>query len=133
MLRALAALAAAASLIGCGISDDRAQARAVVERFLDAVRAGDGEAACAQLGESTVRALETQSGQACERVITRLEHEGGAVTRTRVYITSAIVELRGGERAFLDRGPEGWRISAVGCRPQDGPPQAYPMACEAEA
>ena len=30
--------------------------------------------------------------------------------------TSARVELRGGVSAFLDREPDGWRITAVGCR-----------------
>jgi hypothetical protein len=34
---------------------------------------------------------------------------------------------------FLDRGPQGWRISAVGCRAQDGPPLDVPMQCEAQA
>jgi hypothetical protein len=122
-----------AVLAGCGTSDDRAQARAVVERFYDAVRHDDGAAACAELSDAAAEALASQSGQSCASVVTRLEYEGGAVVRAQVFITSARVDLRGGEAAFLDRGPEGWRISAVACRAEDGPPDTIPMECEAEA
>jgi hypothetical protein len=130
---AIPIILAAAALTGCGTSGDRLEAAAVVQRFSDAVRHHDGEAACALLSAATVTALESDSGQSCRSVITRLHHAGGAVTHAEVYITSARVELRGGETMFLDRGPQGWRISAVGCRAQDGPPLDVPMQCEAQA
>jgi hypothetical protein len=62
-----------------------------------------------------------------------LDLGGGTIAGMQVSITGARVELRGGVSAFLDRGPDGWRISAVGCRAQDGPPTERPMDCEAEA
>jgi hypothetical protein len=123
----------AAALTGCGTADDREQARVVVERFYQAVRQDQGEQACGLLSSAAARALASQSGQPCRAVVTRLEYVGGAVERTQVFITSARVDLRGGETAFLDREPEGWRITAVACKAEEGPPNANPMDCEAEA
>jgi hypothetical protein len=123
----------ATALTGCGTANDRADARAVVERFYDAVRHDQGEQACDLLSAATARALAGQSGQSCPGVVTRLEYEGGAVERTQVFMTSARVDLRGGESAFLDREPDGWRICAVACTAEEGPPYAYPMDCEAQA
>jgi hypothetical protein len=132
--RTMLALAAAALLAGCGMSGEARDSRAVVERFYDAVRHDDGSAACAQLSAPALQALESQSGQSCESAVTRLDYEGGAVERAQVFITSARVDLRGGESAFLDREPGvGWRISAVACKAEDGPPNERPMDCEVEA
>jgi hypothetical protein len=118
---------------GCGTSDDTAQARDVVERFYDAVRHDDGTTACSQLSAAAAGAVASQSGQPCASAITELRYGGGGVMRAEVYLTSARVQLRSGESTFLDRGPEGWRISAIACRPLQGPPQQEPMECEAEA
>jgi hypothetical protein len=132
--RLMVALAAAAVLAGCGTSGDARESRAVVERFYDALRQDDGSAACAQLSASAMQALESQSGQSCESAVTRLDYEGGAIERTQVFITSARVDLRGGESAFLDREPGlGWRISAVACKAEQGLPNDHPMECEAQA
>jgi hypothetical protein len=133
MVRLLLAIAAVAALAGCGTSDDRAEARAAVERFYDAIRQERGEVACAELSGAAASALASQSEQPCPTAITELDYEGGAVVRVEVAVTSARVDLRGGESAFLDRGPEGWRISAAGCTAQDGPPSVIPMDCELEA
>ena len=129
----LIAMLALIAVAGCGTSDDRHEARAVVERFYDAVRHDRGEVACGQLTAATASAVASQSGEACRVAITQLEYGGGAIVRAQVFITSARVELRSGETAFLDRGPEGWRISAVACRAENGPPDEVPMQCEAEA
>jgi hypothetical protein len=133
MFRVLIAIAAAAALVGCGTSDDRAEARGVVERFYDAVRHEDGDAACALLSDAARKAVESQSGEACAAAITRLDYAGGAIARAQVFVTSARVDLGGGESAYLDRGADGWRISAVGCKAQEGLSSEVPMDCEAEA
>jgi hypothetical protein len=125
--------AAFVALAGCGTSGDRADSGAVVARFYDAVRHHDGKVACEQLSAPAVRALQSQSGQSCESAVTRLDYEGGAIERTQVFVTSARVDLRGGESAFLDREPEGWRIAAVACKAEEGPPNEHPMDCEVEA
>jgi hypothetical protein len=129
----LALLSLAATLpSGCGTSDDRAQTRSVVERFYDAVRADQGAAACEELGESTIQALEGQTGQTCDEVITRLDYLGGAVGEAHVYLMNAEVGLSSGEHAFLERERGGWKLTAIGCKPE-GPPRERPMDCEAEA
>jgi hypothetical protein len=125
-------IVACAALAGCGTSDDRDQARTTVERFYDAVRAERGLAACAQLTGPAVDAIESQSGRPCRAVITRLEYGGGAIVRTQVAVNSAKVDTRTGESAFLEREPEGWRISAAGCRPVASRPRDEPWDCEAE-
>jgi hypothetical protein len=133
MRQVLIAMMALVAMAGCGTSDDRAEARAVVERFYDAVRHDRGEVACAQLTAAAASAVASQSDEACSVAITQLEYEGGAIVRAQVFVTGARVELRSGEAAYLDHGPEGWRISAVACRPEQGPPDEVPMECEAEA
>ena len=127
------ALLAAMTAGGCGTGDDRAQARAVVERFYGAVRDGRGDDACAALSPDAVSQLESQAGQPCSTVITRLDYDGGAVVAAHVYVTNAKVDLRSGESAFLDQGPDGWRLTAIGCRPESGPPRDVPFECELEA
>lgn len=129
---ALALVAAALAASGCGTGDDRAQARSVVERFYDAVRSDQGQAACDQLSEATVQALEGQTGQTCEEVVTRLDYLGGAVGDAHVYLLNAEVGLSSGEHAFLSRERSGWKLTAIGCRPE-GPPRERPMDCEVEA
>jgi hypothetical protein len=131
--RVLPVVLAALALAGCGTGDDREQARTVVERFYDAVRAGDDEAACAQLSEPLVEQVESQTEQSCRGVITRFDFEGGAVVRAQVYVVNAKVDLRSGESAFLSREADGWRISGVGCFPVEGKPADRPFECEAEA
>ena len=133
-LLVLVLLAAPAVLAaGCGTSDDRDQVRAVVERFYDAVRSDDPDAACAELSESLLEQVESQSQQPCERVITRLQYEGGAIVGAEVYITNAKVDLRSGESAFLGRENGGWKLSAIACRAEKGKPADRPFECEAEA
>lgn len=129
----LAALALALLPAGCGTGDDRDQARATVERFYDALRAGDGAAACAELGDSTIEQVESQSGQSCREVVTRLEYDGGAVLDVEVAINNAKADLRSGESAFLSREPDGWKLTAIGCKAADGKPADRPFDCEAEA
>ena len=129
----LGALATAVGVSGCGTSGDRQQARAVVERFYDAVREDDGQAACAQLGQSLREQVESQSGQPCRAAITRFEYEGGAVVSAEVYVTNAKVDLRSGESAFLAQESGAWKLSAIACTAEDGKPADRPFDCEAES
>src|SRR5215212_4134818 len=92
-------LAAALLAGGCGTSDDREQSRATVERFYDAIRHDDAEAACEELGESLLEQVESQTQQSCRGVITRFEYEGEAVVSTEVDITKAKGDQRTGESA----------------------------------
>jgi hypothetical protein len=121
------------ALAGCGRGDDVAATQAVAERFFAAVQSGDGERACAQLSPDTRAELESREQRACRDAVTELQLEGGRVARVEIYVTNAKVELSGGEAAFLDQGEEGWRLSAVGCRAEDGKPADRPYDCELEA
>ena len=112
---------------GCGTADDRDQARAVTQRFYDAVRADDGAAACLQLSQ----ALAEEEGNRCERDVTGLDVADAEITSVEVYVTSAKVDTAGSGSAFLDRGPSGWKIAAAGCAP-GGKPASHPFDCELE-
>jgi hypothetical protein len=133
--RAVVSFLAVAALLagGCGRSDDRAAARATAERFYAAIRADDGTAACEQLSEDTRSQLESQSGQACEDVITRLEYEGGSIAGVEVYATSAKVELSSGENDFLSEEDGRWLIDALACQAEHGKPRDRPFECEVTA
>jgi hypothetical protein len=63
--------------------------------------------------------------------VTRLSYAGGQIERVEVYATNA--NLTSGESAFLspDRGE--WKLSAIGCKPEEGKPRDRPLDCEAEA
>ena len=122
-----------AALVGCGTSDDSEQARGVVDRFYTAIREDRGEEACAQLSATTVEELESQSERSCSREVLELDYEGGPIVAVAVYATNAKVDLGGGESAFLNREPTGWKINAVACRAEQGKPRDRPYDCEAEA
>jgi hypothetical protein len=121
----------ALALSGCGRTGARETVGAVTERFYAAVQHGDGRTACAQLSPDTRMQLESQEGHACRRAVTQLQLHGGALRRVQVFLTNAEADLSSGETAFLDHGAQGWRLSAVGCKPQ-GPPADEPYQCEVQ-
>jgi hypothetical protein len=118
---------------GCGRSGDRDRAAAVAERFFAAVDSGDGATACAQLVPDTRKALEDDEQKPCREAIGALQIEPGALTEVELYLTNGKADLDNGDSAFLSLTAEGWRLSAVGCKPGSGPPEDEPMDCELEA
>jgi hypothetical protein len=127
-----ASLAAFVALTGCGQSGDEAAVRATTKTFFNAYRSGDGARACQQLSTATAQAVAQQQQSSCAKGVTDLQLRPGAVRRVEVVVTSAKVDLAGGASAFLSEEADGWRLSAVGCRPQADPLE-QPMDCEAEA
>lgn len=123
---------AAASVAGCGRSADRADVRSVADRFYAAIAQDRGDLACAQLSHPTRQQLESQTGQPCDDVVTRLDHAGGEVAAVAVFVTNAKVDMTSGESVFLSLEPEGWRLTAIGCKPP-ARPRDEPFDCEAEA
>jgi hypothetical protein len=84
--------------------------------------------ACARLNAQTAAALERQKKRVCEQAILGLELPAGArASSADVYVTSGYAELGEAGAAFLDEGPEGWRISAAGCTSRMGD---EPYECE---
>lgn len=128
----IAVLALLVGLAGCGREGARADARAVAERFFAAVESGDGDTACEQLSPDTRAELESQEQADCREAITKLQLEGGTVSSLDVFVMNAVVELSSGETAYLDDGAEGWRLSAIGCKPQEKPVDR-PADCELES
>ncbi len=55
------------------------------------------------------------------------------MTHTEVFITNAKVDLSGGESAFLSREDDGWKLSAIACKPEKGKPADRPFECEVES
>jgi len=133
MRRSVALLALAVCAVGCGRAGDRADARAVTVRFLTALERGDGTLACAQLSPDTRAALVKEEGKPCREAVGSLGLQASPVTRLQLYVTNAKADLANGDSAFLSQGAQGWRLSAVGCRPARGKPADAPYDCALEA
>jgi|tagenome__1003787_1003787.scaffolds.fasta_scaffold20019902_2 hypothetical protein len=128
---ALLAIAAVATG-GCGQAAARDTIRATSTRFLAAYSAQDGAAACAALSQDTRKELVSQEQRPCPEAIGQIQLKPGAVRHVDVQLTNAKVDLASGESMFLSDESDGWRISAVGCKPQ-GDPTNTPMDCELQA
>ena len=120
-------------LSACGQGDDRDQVRSVSEGFNRALAGEDGGAACEELSEDTVKALQSQEKKPCPEAILGLGLKPGDTVHVEVFVTSAKVDLDSGQSAFLDRDAEGWRLSAVACAPKEGKPSDRPYDCELQA
>jgi hypothetical protein len=130
---AITVVAVAVGLAGCGQGASRAEIRGTTDGFFAALQRGDGAAACAKLSADTIAQLISEEQEPCAQAVTSLKLRPGAVRRVQVYITNAKVELAGGASAFLQRTTNGWRLSAIGCRPAEGKPADVPYDCELEA
>jgi hypothetical protein len=126
----LAAVAFALALAGCGRSGDRANVRSIAEGFYAAAGAHDGARACTWLSPGARQALEQDQSEPCSRAVEQLELSGNRARRVEVYSTNAAVALRGGDVVYLEETPQGWRISAAGCR---DPAYAKPATCELQS
>jgi hypothetical protein len=126
---ALSALA----LCGCGRDGDRGAAQLVTERFFAALQGEDGALACAQLSAETRAELESQEGKPCREAIVGLGLQGAGITRVQVFLTNAKADLADGDSVFLGLTSQGWRLSAIGCEPQDDKPADRPFDCTVQA
>ena len=129
----VAALLGALFSCGCGRSSDRAQVESVTARFLRAVGAGQGEAACAQLTSDAVKQLEQQEQGSCASSVGKLSLTPAAIRGVQIFAFNAEVQLANGADAFVERTADGWRLSSIGCRPTQGEPRDHPMSCELES
>jgi hypothetical protein len=115
-------------LSGCGMAGSENDARRSVERFFQAFSAQDGAGACHELSQDAASEVQQSEKKPCQKGILSEDISPAPVTEVQVYMTSAQAKLRGGEAVFLDQTPQGWKISAVGCKPQPG----KPYQCELE-
>jgi hypothetical protein len=111
------ALAAVMVAAGCGSVSEREEAAAAAgQRFLTAVEAGDGGAACAVLAPDTVAELERSAGEPCTDAVLGEDLPGPTAVETAdVYGQWARVVMAG-DTLFLAVFPGGWRVVAAGCR-----------------
>jgi hypothetical protein len=128
--QALTLAVAVLALAGCGRSGDRADARSVAESFYAAADGHDGARACTWLSADARQALEQDQSEPCARAVGQLKLTGRRALRVAVYSTNAAVALRGGDVVYLQETPQGWRISAAGCR---SPAYDKPAECEVQS
>jgi hypothetical protein len=115
-----------AGTTGCGTGADRDQARAAAQALYTAAQRHDGATACAQMSPSLRAQLVEDHGSPCAKAVLKLNLHGQTPMTVRVYANAAEVEIAGGDTVFLGDTREGWRVEALGCRPQ-GP---GPYECE---
>jgi hypothetical protein len=128
-MRRAATLALLALLLGgCGVADDRDQARDVTSRFFADLRTGDGAAACRLVSSGLRQQLEKQGP--CHEQVVSLKLTGRRPARVQVFVTEAEADVAGGDSVFLTRERAGWRLSAVGCKPKTAD---EPFDCEEES
>jgi hypothetical protein len=127
--RAATVVLLALAFSGCGTSGSERDARGSVERFFTAFSRHDGSAACDELSEETVSEVEKSEKKPCDQGILSEDVSPAPVADVSVYMHSAQVKLRGGGAVFLDLTPQGWKVSAAGCKPQPG----KPYQCELES
>jgi hypothetical protein len=128
--RALPLAVAVLALAGCGRSGDRARVLSVAESFYAAVDGHDGARACTWLSADARQSLEQDQSEPCARAVEQLKLSGHTAGRVEVYSTNAAVALRSGDVVYLETTPQGWRISAAGCR---SPAYAKPATCELQS
>ncbi len=133
MRHCLVAMLIASLLAGCSTAPDADDARAAATAYYDAIRDGDGAAACELLSDALVQQVESQEQKTRAKAATSLDYEGGVIVDVHVFITNAKVDLSTGESVFLTREPGGWKVSALACQVEDGKPRDRPLDCEAEA
>ncbi|MFI0417244.1 hypothetical protein [Spongiactinospora sp. 9N601] len=113
---------------GCAAPAGAGPAQAAAARFLDAVRDGQGAAACALLAPEAAESLAEEEG-GCASAVLRLGLPGGGTVRqVSVWGDEAQVRLTT-DTVFLHRFARGWLVRGAGCRPD--PPGPYD--CEVEA
>ena len=118
------------ALSGCGTGADRAQVRAVTMRFFSALDAHHGADACIQLSSALRTTItQEQSARRCASAVLKIKARRTPIAVVHVYATSARVDLTGGESVFLSAMRDGWRIDALGCRPQS----SGPFECEEQS
>jgi outer membrane murein-binding lipoprotein Lpp len=121
MIRSLAGSAAvvvaAAMLAGCSSTPERGAVSATAQRFVRAVEAKQGAAACDRLTGSARQAVSGATKTPCARAVLNVDERGDRVRRVQVWGDAAQVVI-GSDTLFLHRQRAGWAVRAAGCRRQ---------------
>jgi len=114
----------------CGCSSDLTQ-REAAAAALQFVQASPVQA-CQLLAPDTLEELSDEAGTSCALALAELNlPRRGSVQSVEVAGESAQVKLDD-QVIFLARFPEGWRVTAAGCRRTDADPSTS-YDCEVES
>jgi hypothetical protein len=108
-------------LAGCSTRAREHDASEVAARFVAAVSARDGAAACALLTERARESVSGATDATCADAVLNVEEDGSAVRRVEVWGDAAQVRV-GTDVIFLQRLRAGWFVSAAGCEPRPSAP-----------
>lgn len=111
-------------------SDDPA-AGATVRAFATALEDGDGPRACSLFTEDAQDEIEQARRKNCAQGVLELRRFIAPIGSPAVVNSaerSSIVRMSGGGTYFLDKTPDGWRLSAAGCEAN----VEVPYECEVE-
>jgi hypothetical protein len=114
-------------LAGCSTSAGNHGASDVAARFVAAVLARDGAAACGLLSEQARESVSGATDVSCAEAVLNVDEHGSRVHRVEVWGDAAQVRI-GTDVVFLVRLRMGWRVAAAGCRPQP----AAPYKCDVD-
>jgi hypothetical protein len=101
----------------CSGSSGQEPVKAMTQRFLDAFGAGDTAAACGALAPRARDSL-TRGDGTCESTLSLVKLPRDPVGSVAVWSDEAQVKTAG-DTVFLHEFSTGWRITGVGCRPEN--------------
>ncbi len=130
MPRALPVLTAliVVGVAGCGAGPDKGGPARAAQAFYSALGSGDGTAACVELAPEARHKLEQSGDGQCAEAVTSLNLSGETIRRIEVFGRGARVVLDS-DTAFLAKFPDGWRITAAGCKER----KERPYDCQVES
>ncbi len=114
----LVAVAFALAGGACSAPATESAAADTATRFLVAVAADDGAAACAALTPDAVAAIESLRPEGCAEALPTLDLPDGTAGATQVWGDAAQVRTDS-DVLFLREGPAGWLVAAAGCEPPE--------------
>jgi hypothetical protein len=109
-------------LAGCGRPGGASGVEQVAQRFVTAVQAHNGTAACALLTATARDSVSGMTDASCPDQIVNVDESGAQVRGVQIWGDAAQVRI-GSDVLFLRHISAGWRISAAGCKPE--PPRPY--------
>jgi hypothetical protein len=109
------------TLAGCSTSAEKHDAGDVAARFVAAVSARDGAAACGLLSEPARESVSGATDASCAEAVLNVDEHRSPVHGVKVWGDAAQVRI-GTDVVFLVHLHTGWRVVAAGCKPQPGAP-----------
>jgi hypothetical protein len=124
----LAVCLASVAVFGSACTGPGADQAAQVADSFEQIAPNDAAKACELLAPRTHDEVEKAAKKSCAEALPDEDlPDPSPLTSVDVFGHDAIARF-GNDTVFLARFPEGWRITAAGCRP--GPSEAKPYDCD---